>query len=59
MSRLLGPDLIRELAERHPGVGHVLATGYAELSSGADPGVTRRPMPFTQSQLRDALTANA
>ncbi len=58
MSRLLGPDLIRELAERHPGVGHVLATGYAELSSGAE-GVTRRPMPFTQSQLRDALTANA
>ena len=57
MPRMLGADLIREVAERHPGVGLVLATGYAELPSGADPGVLRLPKPFTQSQLRDALAA--
>ncbi|MBW6425572.1 PAS domain S-box protein [Rhizobium sp. XQZ8] len=57
MPRMLGADLIRKVAGRHPHVGLILATGYAELPTGEDPGVLRLPKPFTQMQLRDALAA--
>ena len=47
--------LIVEARARHPRLPVILATGYAELPRGGQPGVHRLSKPFSQAELADAL----
>jgi CheY-like chemotaxis protein len=58
MPQMTGGELARILAERHPGLHVILATGYAELPGGEGVGLARLSKPFSQDQLNEAL-ANA
>jgi CheY-like chemotaxis protein len=59
MPQMTGAELARQVAERHPEVTVILATGYAELPGGEGAGLARLSKPFTQEQLNDALAAAA
>jgi PAS domain S-box-containing protein len=57
MPHMTGTELARCVAERYPSLPVILATGYAEFSSGVDGGTRRLAKPFTQEQLKDVLVA--
>jgi PAS domain S-box-containing protein len=59
MPHMTGAELARQVAERHPEVNVILATGYAELPGGEGAGIARLSKPFTQEQLTAALAAAA
>jgi PAS domain S-box-containing protein len=54
MPGMRGTELAAELAKKYPGLPVVLATGYAELPNGEDPGLPRLSKPFRQEDV--ALT---
>lgn len=55
MPGMRGTELAAELAQRYPALPVILATGYAELPSGADPGLPRLSKPFRQDDLATVL----
>ncbi|WP_276121896.1 ATP-binding protein [Pararhizobium qamdonense] len=59
MPQMTGAELARQVAEKHPELNVILATGYAELPGGEGAGLARLSKPFTQDQLNNALAAAA
>jgi PAS domain S-box-containing protein len=57
MPLMSGTQLAAALHARRPDLPIVLATGYAELPDGADPGLPRLAKPFTQAQLASLMQA--
>jgi CheY-like chemotaxis protein len=57
MPKMTGGDLAAEVARQWPGVPVILATGYAELPSGAEVRAVRLPKPFGQNELAKAISA--
>ncbi len=57
MPQMTGARLYQEIRRRFPALPVVLATGYAELPSGAEDvsGAIRLSKPFSQDQLSRAL----
>jgi PAS domain S-box-containing protein len=55
MPQMTGAELAKQLAERHPELNVILATGYAELPGGEGAGLARLSKPFSQDQLNEAL----
>ncbi len=55
MPRMTGRDLAVAIAEKRPGLKVILATGYAELPTGAAIDVQRLPKPFGQPELARAI----
>lgn len=55
MPRMTGAELAAVIAEKWPDTPVVLATGYAELPSDANPELQRLSKPFTQQEL-DAIS---
>jgi FixJ family two-component response regulator len=51
MPGMRGTELAAELAQKYPALTVILATGYAELPNGADPGLPRLSKPFRQEDL--------
>lgn len=57
MPQMTGSQLAVEIARRWPKTRVVLATGYAELPSGDDPGLPRLSKPFMQTDLSGVVAA--
>jgi PAS domain S-box-containing protein len=55
MPKMTGVQLAAEVAKLRPGLGLVLATGYAELPSDQGADLVRLTKPFDQKQLAAAL----
>jgi CheY-like chemotaxis protein len=55
MPKMTGGDLAAEIAKQWPDVPVILATGYAELPSGAQVDAVRLPKPFGQDELAKAI----
>src|ERR1700722_1359841 len=55
MPGMRGTVLAAELARKYPRLPVILATGYAELPHGDDPGLPRLSKPFRQEDLDDVL----
>lgn len=51
MPGMLGMELVRQIRESWPELPILLATGYADLPQGEDPGPPRLAKPYTQAQL--------
>jgi CheY-like chemotaxis protein len=51
MPGMRGTELAAELGQKHPGLPVILATGYAELPNGENPGLPRLSKPFRQEDL--------
>lgn len=51
MPGMRGTELAGELARKYPALPVILATGYAELPNGDDPGLPRLSKPFRQEDL--------
>jgi CheY-like chemotaxis protein len=56
MPQMTGAQPIAKARERYPQLPVILATGYAELPSGAEIDVRRLSKPFSQAQLAEALS---
>ena len=56
MPGMTGSQLIERLAQSHPTLPVVLASGYAELSGHADPAVLMLSKPFNEAELSQAIT---
>lgn len=52
MPGMSGVDLANAVRQSHPGVPVLLATGYADLPSGAGDDLPRISKPYMQDQLR-------
>lgn len=55
MPRMTGRDLAAAIVKERPGLPVVLATGYAELPTGAEVDAHRLPKPFGQTELARAI----
>lgn len=55
MPVMSGAELIEAIRQRHPGLGVVLASGYAELATALPPSVVKIAKPFDQTSLERAL----
>ena len=55
MPQMTGAQLATRVRELHPDLPIVLATGYAELPSGDDPGLPRLSKPFSEAELARAV----
>jgi CheY-like chemotaxis protein len=55
MPGMRGTELAAELAQKYPGLPVILATGYAELPNGENPGLPRLAKPFRQEDLAQML----
>jgi len=55
MPGMRGTELAAELAQKYPRLPVILATGYAELPNGDNPGLPRLSKPFRQEDLADVL----
>lgn len=55
MPGMRGTELAAELAQKYPGLPVILATGYAELPNGENPGLPRLAKPFRQEGLAQVL----
>ena len=51
MPGMTGSELARQIKLQWPGLPIILATGYAELPNGEDPGLPRLAKPYLQSEL--------
>lgn len=56
MPHMTGAQLFETIKQEWPGLPVVLATGYAELPSGADPSLLRLAKPFWQADLSRIIT---
>ena len=57
MPKMTGSDLAKKISARRPGMPIILATGYAELPTGADAGLPRLSKPYRQDALADAVAS--
>lgn len=57
MPQMTGAQLIAEVGQRWPALPAILATGYADLPSGAGAGMLRLNKPFWQADLEKAVAA--
>lgn len=57
MPGMTGTELARRLIELRPSLPILLATGYAELPNGEDPGLPKLSKPFRQEDLANAIAA--
>jgi CheY-like chemotaxis protein len=55
MPQMTGLQLAREIEARRPGLGVVLATGYAELPPGVGEDIPRLAKPYSQAELARLL----
>jgi PAS domain S-box-containing protein len=55
MPGMRGTELAAEVAQKYPGLPVILATGYAELPNGENPGLPRLAKPFRQEDLAQVL----
>jgi PAS domain S-box-containing protein len=55
MPVMSGAELIEAIRQQHPGLGVVLASGYAELATALPPSVVKIAKPFDQPALERAL----
>ena len=55
MPKMTGVQLAEAIRAERPGLPVLLATGYAELPAGADPGLPRLAKPFLQKELALAV----
>jgi PAS domain S-box-containing protein len=55
MPQMTGLQLAREIEARRPGLGVVLATGYAELPPGDGDDIPRLAKPYSQAELASVL----
>jgi CheY-like chemotaxis protein len=55
MPKMTGLQLQAEIAELRPDLPVLIATGYAELPTGAGCGIRRIAKPFTQQELAEAV----
>ena len=55
MPQMTGLELAREIEARRPGLGIVLATGYAELPPGDGEDIPRLAKPYSQAELARLL----
>lgn len=55
MPRMTGAELAKEVAQRHPEIEIIVASGYAELPQDAGKGIQRLQKPFSQQQLHEAI----
>jgi signal transduction histidine kinase len=51
MPGMTGSELARQIRQHWPGLPVILATGYAELPNGEEPGLPRLAKPYLQSEL--------
>jgi signal transduction histidine kinase len=51
MPGMTGSELARHVRQNWPGLPVILATGYAELPNGEDPGLPRLSKPYLQAEL--------
>lgn len=56
MPKMNGAELASAAREMFPDLRVLLATGYAELPSGKDPGIPRLAKPYQQDQLAGAIS---
>jgi PAS domain S-box-containing protein len=56
MPHMTGAELAKEVRRRYPGVAILLASGYAELPDGAGKAIKRLQKPFSQRQLKAAVS---
>jgi len=56
MPKMNGAELASAAREMFPDLPVLLATGYAELPSGKDPGIPRLAKPYQQDQLAGAIS---
>ena len=55
MPNMTGLQLAQSARDDRPELAVILATGYAELPTGADPSFARLAKPFTQAELAEAV----
>jgi CheY-like chemotaxis protein len=55
MPGMTGTQLITAIREQWPGMSVILATGYAELPAGTDPGLQKLAKPYQQATLARAI----
>src|SRR5439155_6135320 len=51
MPGMTGTELARQIRQAWPGLPVILATGYAELPNGEEPGLPRLSKPYRQDEL--------
>ncbi len=56
MPGMTGSELARQIRQQWPSLPIILATGYAELPNGEDPGLPRLAKPYRQSELAAQIT---
>ena len=56
MPGMTGAELVRHISRAWPHLPIMLATGYADLPPGQDPGVPRLAKPYSQMQLAAEIT---
>jgi FixJ family two-component response regulator len=56
MPKMTGSDLAKTITARRPDMPIILATGYAELPTGADGSLPRLSKPYRQDALAHAIT---
>ncbi|MGY2051007.1 MHYT domain-containing protein [Methylobacterium sp. JK268] len=59
MPGMTGLQLVERIRTLRPEIGTILASGYAEIPSGASPAVTRLAKPFDQAGLARTIRAVA
>ena len=55
MPGMTGSELARQIRQHWPGLPIILATGYAELPNGEDPGLPRLSKPYLQDELASQI----
>jgi signal transduction histidine kinase len=55
MPGMTGTELARQVRQIWPNLPIILATGYAELPNGEDPGLPRLSKPYVQSELASQI----
>jgi CheY-like chemotaxis protein len=57
MPGMTGMELVQHIRQARPDVPIILATGYAELSSGEDLGIPRLEKPYPMEKLASTIAA--
>ena len=55
MPGMTGSELARQIRQQWPELPIILATGYAELPNGEDPGLPRLSKPYLQDELSEQI----
>jgi CheY-like chemotaxis protein len=55
MPAMTGTELARQIRQIWPSLPIILATGYAELPNGEDPGLPRLSKPYVQEELASQI----